>query len=109
MLHTLNKAWIKCFLNQAKKNSNLSFLFVAKSEEEQKVIAKIISNLFQKKDFIKDLFITSFGYYYITTEKEVIRDMTHFSEYFPMWDDILISHDIHDPMIINFLLFLQMN
>lgn len=36
MLHTLNKAWIKCFLNQVITNPNKTFLFVAKDKEEEK-------------------------------------------------------------------------
>ena len=101
MLHTLNKAWIKCFLKQAKGNKD--FLFVAKDLNELKTVDNIISDLFEKDSSFQKISFSSFGYYTVITEEEIKQDMIHFSEYFPMWDDILISHDIHDPLIINFL------
>jgi hypothetical protein len=101
MLHTLNKAWIKCFLKQAKDNKN--FLFVAKDVNELKTVYDIISDLFEKDSSFQEISCSSFGYYIVVTEENIKQDMKYFSEYFSMWDDILISHDIHDSMIINFL------
>lgn len=101
MLHTLNKAWIKCFLKQAKGNKD--FLFVTKDLNESKIVYNIISDFFEKDPSFQKISLLSFGYYSVVTEKGIKQDMKYFSEYFPMFDDILISHDIHDPMIINFL------
>lgn len=98
MLHTLNKAWVNCCLNQA-KDSNKCFLFVVKDDKEFEEINKITSHFFQTNT----IDLRKFGYFCITTESEVYDDLRYFNKYYPMWDDILISHDIHDWKIKDFL------
>ena len=98
MLHTLNKAWVNCCLKQA-KNGNKYFLFVAKDDKEFDKINKITSHFFQTNT----IDLSNFGYFCITTESEVYDDLRYFNKYYPMWDDILISHDIHNWIIKDFL------
>jgi hypothetical protein len=101
MLHILNKAWINCFLNQA-KDSDKTFLFVVKDKKEERRVNKIISHFFQTNT----VNLAKFGYYCITTETEIYTDlmlMKQMMDSYPMWDDILISSNIHDIRIKNFL------
>lgn len=100
MLHTLNKAWIKCFLNQVIVNPNKTFLFVAKDKEEEKKVNEIISTFFSNQ---KNISFKDFGYYCVTTEQQVKQDMIFFKDNYPIWNDILISHDIYDLKIKDFL------
>ena len=98
MLHTLNKAWINCFLNQA-RDSDKTFLFVVKDRKEEKQVDQIISHFFQTNT----VNLAKFGYYCVTTEEEVYIDKQVMASSYPMWDDILISSNIHDIRIKDFL------
>ena len=98
MLHTLNKAWTECFL-KGLMQTNKNFLFVVKDKKEVEFIEKIIRNFFQ----VNVVDLLNFGYYCIVTEAEILQDMIYFKDYFPMWDDILISSNIHDLKIKDFL------
>jgi hypothetical protein len=97
MLHTLNKAWIECFFKQAQNNKN--FLFVVKNDEESKQVSEMLCELY-KKNLIN---FFNFGYICNTTEAKVLDDMIWFKDNYPMWDDILISSNIHNCMVKNFL------
>ena len=98
MLHTLNKAWIICCLNQI-KDPNKQFLFVVKNNEEFKQVKTIISDYFK----VNKINLYSHGYFYIASESEIYQDMLCVKDYFPIWDNILISSNIHNLMIKNFL------
>lgn len=100
MFHILNKTWIKYFLKQVMVNPDKTFLFVVKDEEERKRVCEIISTFFSNQ---KNISLKNFGYYCVTAEQEVKQDMFYFKEDYPMWDDILISRDIHDLKIKDFL------
>lgn len=97
MLHTLNKAWIECFFKQAQNNKN--FLFVVKNDEESKQVSEILCDFYKKNPI--DFF--NLGYICDTTEAEVANDMVWLKDDYPMWDDILISPNIHNSMIKSFL------
>ena len=97
MLHILNKAWIECFLKQAQNNKD--FLLVAKNNEELKQVSEILCDFYKKNP----INFFNFGYICNTTEAEVANDMIWLKDDYPMWDDILISSNIHNCMIKDFL------
>jgi len=94
MLHTLNKAWVKILSNQEDK----SFLFVANDIEEWEYIYNELKEI-EKTNKIK----SSIAISTISNIKFMITFNKFFNEDFNMYDDILISHEIHDVMIKDYL------
>lgn len=91
MLHTLNKAWTNIIANQLKKGLISNVLFVPKDEE------KLLNFIEEKDCYIP-------APYSICTEEEILYFMKNKpDDYLSMFDDILISHDIHDPLIKSYL------
>ena len=87
MLHTLNKAWVKILANR----ENRIFLFVANDETEKDYIYKILKEIDKTKGIKSDISITTYD-----GLKQLISFKKFYEEDFRMYDDILISHEIHD-------------
>ena len=94
MLHTLNKAWVKILANQ----ENRIFLFVANDETEKDYIYKILKEIDKTKGIKSDISITTYD-----GIKQLISFKKFYEEDFRMYDDILISHEIHDNILHDFL------
>lgn len=105
MLHTLNKAWLESMAKQL-KNGIIEDCLCVCTDEEFSMIQEIVN-----KYHISCKFFVVF-----TDELERAFDICSFLRTSPdknpsimpipvdrIYDDILISHDIHNPMIINFL------
>jgi len=95
MLHTLNKAWVKILLNQVKNNKISNPLFVFTSNEEFNMIDKLceefgLENYYTLNEQMMRMFMN--------LEKKDGKFRPEFD-----FDDVLISHDIHDVMLKDFL------
>lgn len=98
MLHTLNKAWTKIFVCHAGKK----ILFIYTNQKECDMVTDTISEAYREvnKDDNKlcNMWVIS---------EEDIKSYIELckSGYanFEMCDDILISHDIHDCMLLDYL------
>jgi len=91
MLHTLNKAWVDIIKNQAKNNSENAYLFVTTNNDE-------IELAFDGEEILPNIFVA--------TEKMMIimMDIVNSDKGdMPMFEDILISHGIHDIFLKDFL------
>lgn len=97
MLHTLNKAWATILINQAIKDPTKSFLFVAKDFNEYDKYIDLLVELDKNKNSDNVLIISSkVAKMWMIFDKRGIEEMD-------MFDDILISHEIHDNMLHDFL------
>lgn len=91
MLHILNKAWADIIYNQAKNNSDKIYLFVTTNDKEA-VLA------FDREEILPNIFVTS------ERNMMIMMDRVNLGEgKMPMFEDILISHKIHDVFLKDFL------
>ena len=101
MLHTINNAWVTIIVKQLQNGViNSALLVVKDSEEAIKVVEftdKLLGNSFDNYKTPP---------YSIYTEDVMYRsmcpDVVRTSE-FPTFDDVLISHEIHDTMLRSYL------
>lgn len=97
MLHTLNKAWATILINQAIKDPTKTFLFVANDLEEYDKYIDLLVELDKNKNSYNVLIIIGkVARMWMIFDKRGIEETD-------MFDDILISHEIHDMMLKNFL------
>lgn len=97
MLHILNDAWASILIKQAINNSTFSVLFVAANEYEAMHFRQFARRL------IPDGVAVNLS---ISTVESIICSRSYAtwrSEEFPEFDDILISHEVHDSMLLDFL------
>lgn len=97
MLHTLNRAWASILIKQAITNSALSVLFVAADEDEAMCFRQLARRLIPDNTAV-NLSISTVGSIIYSRSYATWR-----SEEFPEFDDILISHEVHDAMLLDFL------
>jgi len=90
MLHTLNKAWVKILARCTDKH----IMFVYSTQQEQDML---IDTFTEVEKEIGDL-----CFMWVTNENE-IKKMINDGIDIEMQDDILISHDIHDVMLKDYL------
>lgn len=94
MLHTLNKAWTTILMRQDHK----SHLFVYSTDEESQMIIDVISNV------LKETGVTC--NFHVISENDIKEDIARHQQNgtdCEIYDDILISHDIHDVMLKDYL------
>lgn len=95
MLHTLNKSYEKILLNQSIKDESKLFLFVTDgSPKEMREILEAMNET------------DSFGGAFIIDINGMIDIMNRVKSgqgKMPMFDDILISHELHDIFLKDFL------
>ena len=91
MLHTLNRAWAKILARRV----NDHIMFVYTTPQEQQMIFDVFSEVEKE---IGDL-----CYMWVTNESTMKELMMDNSIDIEMQDDILISHDIHDVMLKDYL------
>lgn len=99
MLHTINKAWVTIVAKQLKAGVIKNALFaVVDSYEAYDVYQQIIKVLgFQNdRDFYEP--------YYIYTEDIIRSYMNTNGSNMPVFDNVLVSKNIHDSIIKNYLL-----
>lgn len=97
MLHTLNKAWATILINQAIKDPTKKFLFVAKDLNEYDKYIDLLVELDKNKNNDNVLIIIGkVAKMWMIFDKRGIEEAD-------MFDDILISHEIHDNMLHDFL------
>ena len=93
ILHTLNEAWVKILARQIVRGDIDTVLLVCSNEEEMKlwwVLRDAMVMAHRPDIFVKKKYISA-----------VERDMCNNVDI--MYDDILISHDLHDIMIKDYL------
>lgn len=101
MLHTINNAWVTIIVKQLQNGVIDNALLVVKDSDEA----------FKVVEFTDKLLGISFENYKkppytIYTEDVVYRSMcpdAARTSDFPMFDDVLVSHDIHDTMLKSYL------
>ena len=98
MLHTLNTAWMQILAKQATKDLNKQFLLVTATEHEKFDTIDELWPWFSKWPGIMHMDIKS-----VKDLKQDILTCAYYNEEFPMYDDILVSHSIHDIFIKDFL------
>ena len=90
MLHTLNRAWAKILARRV----NDRIMFVYTTLQEQDMLIDVFTEVEKE---LGDL-----CFMWVTNENE-IRKMMNDGVDIEMQDDILISHEIHDVMIKDYL------
>lgn len=95
MLHTLNRAWVRILLNQVRTNTISNPLFVITSKDEFDMVDKLceefgLENYYTLSEQVMQNFMNM--------EKQKGKFRPEFD-----FDDILISHEIHDVMLKDFL------
>jgi hypothetical protein len=98
MLHTINKAWLKILVNQSCSDFNKNFLVVASDDEECSQIRKTLRDLQISDDSVIHISIAT-----IRKIRYDIQFCKFYNKKFPMYDDILISSELHDIFIKDFL------
>lgn len=102
MLHTLNKAWIDILAHQIQNERINNFLCVYTTDEELALILKAQREYHISIDKIQADYISYQLYfdrlYSINSETRPIKILTK-----KMYDDILISHDLHDIFVKSYL------
>lgn len=98
MLHTLNRAWAKILVNQAVNDTHKKFLFVTATKDE----------LFDTIDMLWPLLPVDVKAVHIKVQsldelKQEIAIRAYYGESFEIYDDILISHELTDIFIKDFL------
>ena len=88
MLHTLNKAWVKILANQLDSGHLSSVLFVVTNSAEIELVIRTCHHVADK---------------YTMVNEDRVRQSMQAQDSFPMYDDILISHEIHDSGMKSFL------
>ena len=98
MLHTLNKAWTKILVRHAGKK----ILFIYTNQKECDMVTDTISEAY--REVYKD--DNKLGNMWVISEEDIkshIELCKSGYANFEMCDDILISHDIHDCMLLDYL------
>jgi len=90
MLHTLNKAWVKILARRV----NNHIMFVYTTPQEQDMLIDVFSEV--EKELGDSCLM------WVINENE-IKKMMNDGVDIEMQDDILISHEIHDVMIKDYL------
>ena len=90
MLHTLNKAWAKILARRV----NDRIMFIYSTPQEQDMLIDVFSEVEKE---LGDLCLM-----WVTNENEIKKMMDDGVD-IEMQDDILISHEIHDVMIKDYL------
>lgn len=90
MLHTLNRAWAKILARRV----NDHIMFVYTTPQEQQMIFDVFSEVEKE---IGDL-----CYMWVTNES-TMKELMDNGVDIEMQDDVLISHEIHDVMLKDFL------
>ena len=90
MLHTLNKAWVKILARRV----NDRIMFIYSTPQEQDMLIDVFSEVEKE---LGDLCLM-----WVTNENEIKKMMDDGVD-IEMQDDILISHEIHDVMIKDYL------
>ena len=90
MLHTLNKAWVKILARRV----NDHIMFVYTTPQEQDMLIDVFSEV--EKELGDSCLM------WVINENE-IKKMMNDGVDIEMQDDILISHEIHDVMIKDYL------
>ena len=102
MLHTLNKAWIDILCRQVQKEKISNFLCVYTTNNELALILKAQREHHVNIDKIHADYISYQLYfdrlYSIDSETRPIKILTN-----DIYDDILISRDLHDIFVKNYL------
>lgn len=101
MLHTLNDAWARILINQVIKDTHKKFLFICENMKEVEKYIDMVVDMDEEK-------VLYVGNIFIITIKDAETWVTFMKKYprkheMIMYDDILISHELHDPMIKNIL------
>lgn len=97
MLHILNKAWLDILIHQAIQNSKLNFLIVAASDQERSdVMLYIRSHV--PRSFSGNLSVGT-----IDTVQAERRYLSFCREEFPIFDNIIITSELHDVFLKSFL------
>lgn len=90
MLHILNKAWVKILARRV--NDHIMFVYSTLQEQDM-----LIETFTEVEKEIGDL-----CFMWVTNENEIKKMMNDDID-IEMQDDILISHDIHDVMLKDYL------
>ena len=101
MLHTINDAWVSIIVRQLQSGIIGSALLVAKDIDE---VFKIVG-------YAEKLLGSNFENYKLPPFSIYTEDVIYRNMYpdianiggIPVFDDVLISHEIHDPMIKSYL------
>lgn len=94
MFHTLNKAWATILVKQSLENKNKMFLFVCDKNNSEAIM---ITDLLEQYS-ASGIYMTN---YTLAQFFKVIN--SNGNDRFPMFDDILVSKNIHDCMLLDFL------
>lgn len=95
MLHTLNKSYAKILLNQNLKDESKLFLFV--TDGSPKEIREVFSAMEETRNFSGAFII------WIDDMMDIMNRVKSGQGDMPMFDDILISHELHDIFLKDFL------
>ena len=90
MLHTLNKAWTKILAQRVDKH----IMFVYSTPQEQDMLVDVFNEVEKELGDLCFMWVTNEDYI-----KKIMNDGVDIE----MQDDILISHEIHDVMLKDFL------
>ena len=90
MLHTLNKAWVKILAQRTDKH----IMFVYSTQQEQDMLIETFNEVEKE---IGDLCLM-----WVINEDD-IREIMNDGIDVEMYDDILVSHNIHDCMLLDYL------
>lgn len=107
MLHTITSGWLRILVNQAIDDPKLCFLFVASDEDERDwIISSIRSYIATEYPKLTTSYINrdiNISVATIETIKYERRYLAWRQQSFPMYDSILVSHELNDVMLKSFL------
>jgi len=95
MLHTLNSGWAKILLNQNLKDQSKLFLFVTDGSPRE--MGEIYKAMNETNNF-SGVFVIS-----IDNMTDIMKRVKAGQGEMPMFDDILISHELYDIFLKDFL------
>ena len=102
MLHTITSGWLRILVNQAIDDPELCFLFVASDEDERDWIISSIRS-YIATEYPK---LTTFFNISVATIETIKYERSYLAwrqQSFPMYDSILVSHELNDVMLKSFL------
>ena len=99
MLHTLNRAWVKILA----KHENAKILFVFKDLADLRMIDEAICEIDEELGKNSNKRANIWVYNENEVREQIKLDKQDNKKSFRMYDDILISHEIHDNMLHDFL------
>ena len=94
MLHTLNKAWAACLAHQIRTGMISTVLIIANTPEEYECKKCLWDARWDNNRVETQVVCMSI---------DRIRYITSNKVHLPIFDDILISHDLHDIMVKDYL------